>query len=192
MCFCTYLYSVFFKRPQCNVSICLTWLDLTPTHPYTHTHPPIHTHTLTWNLHFVYFLTAASISKVTKSTKDPVTSRRENTVHILTSCVFWSDLLTYPPKGGPGDFWCLALVWNLRAVCQFDPTFFFYISLHFVLLLCPVALCVLSFFLLLAHSPDLLFPKSPFPKGWLFCVALVFLLVWAVRRWMQYYTGICL
>ena len=175
--------------------MCLyAWLDLTHTHPPIHTHPPTHTHT-----HFNLKSALCVLSYRSQYLKGDKIDQRPcylkkgkhrshfNVLRVLVRFTY------IPPERRAGGFlMSRPRLESQGCVSVWSHFFFFYISLHFVLLLCPVALCVLSFFLLLAHSPDLLFPKSPFPKGWLFCVALVFLLVWAVRRWMQYYTGICL
>ena len=75
-----------------------------------------------------------------------------------------------PPKGGRGDFWCLPPVWNLRVVSVWSLA---YISP--LLCFCLVLLLFLScLFLLLSHSPDLFFPKPPFPKSRIFCEAPFF------------------
>ena len=89
------------------------------------------------------------------------------------------------PKGGRG-FLMSPPVRNLRAV-SLIPLFYNYV------LSCSSALVLLLFlscpFLLLVHSPDLFFPKPPSPKSRLFCVAfVVFLFVWAVRRWVGYFS----
>ena len=84
-----------------------------------------------------------------------------------------------PPKGDRGISDSLPPVWNLRAVSLIP---LFYIS-SLVLLPSPVALTLTLFcfcpILLTTFSLNLIFPK-----GRLFCVALVFLFVWAFTRWV--------
>ena len=75
-----------------------------------------------------------------------------------------------PPNGGRAFLMSPPPVWNFRAVILIP---LFYIS-SLVLLFCLVLSLFLSYpFLLLTHSPDL-----HFPKGMLFCVALVLFLEW--------------
>ena len=71
-------------------------------------------------------------------------------------CTGWTSC---PPKGGRGVSDVCPPAWNLRAASLIP---FFYISSR-VLLPSPIALFCLIL-LILAHSPDLLFPKSPFPE----------------------------
>ena len=74
-------------------------------------------------------------------------------------CCCRKRFLVNVPRREAGDFLCLPPVWNIRA---FSLIPLFYTS-SFVLLSSPVAL-LFYLFLLLAHSPDFISPKSPFSE----------------------------